>query len=181
MKYICIYSHFKPVQYQSQLRFFFTFIAFYCLCTYCSLFFYWCFLLPTLLLQCCKFPYGGTNKGTSYLLKCPSVFPKAQHNILKCVVWSTAQRYSVYCQRTKETWKHSHLRKNKKRQHNQCTLKIVSDYFNSGQLCYVSLVQPQRPSVTLTHSPWSVLVAGFQFSALITGKHTWPFSSMLGW
>lgn len=29
--------------------------------------------------------------------------------------------------------------------------------------------------------PWSVLVAGFQFSALITGRQTCPFSSMLGW
>lgn len=29
--------------------------------------------------------------------------------------------------------------------------------------------------------PWSVFVAGFQFSALIIGKHTWPFSSTFGW
>lgn len=29
--------------------------------------------------------------------------------------------------------------------------------------------------------PWSVLVAGFQFSALIIGKHTCPFSSIFGW
>ena len=29
--------------------------------------------------------------------------------------------------------------------------------------------------------PWSVFVAGFQFSGLMMGRHTWPFSSMLGW
>lgn len=29
--------------------------------------------------------------------------------------------------------------------------------------------------------PWSVLVAGFQFSALIIGKHTCPLSSIFGW
>ena len=29
--------------------------------------------------------------------------------------------------------------------------------------------------------PWSVFVAGFQFSALMIGRHTCPFSSMLGW
>lgn len=28
---------------------------------------------------------------------------------------------------------------------------------------------------------WSVLVAGFQLSALIIGKQTWPFSSIFGW
>ena len=29
--------------------------------------------------------------------------------------------------------------------------------------------------------PWSVFVAGFQFSGLMMGRHTCPFSSMLGW
>ena len=29
--------------------------------------------------------------------------------------------------------------------------------------------------------PWSVFVAGFQFSVLIIGKQTWPFSSIFGW
>lgn len=29
--------------------------------------------------------------------------------------------------------------------------------------------------------PWSVFVAGFQFSALMIGKQTCPFSSMFGW
>lgn len=29
--------------------------------------------------------------------------------------------------------------------------------------------------------PWSVLVAGFQCSVLMIGKHTCPFSSTLGW
>lgn len=29
--------------------------------------------------------------------------------------------------------------------------------------------------------PWSVFVAGFQFSAVIIGKHTCPFSSTFGW
>lgn len=29
--------------------------------------------------------------------------------------------------------------------------------------------------------PWSVFVAGFQFSALIIGRHIWPFSSTFGW
>ena len=31
--------------------------------------------------------------------KCRSVFPKAQYDILKCLVLSTTQRYSGYCQR----------------------------------------------------------------------------------
>ena len=31
--------------------------------------------------------------------KCGSVFPKVQDDILKCLVLSTTQRYSVYCHR----------------------------------------------------------------------------------
>ena len=31
--------------------------------------------------------------------KCQPEFPKVQDDILKCLVLSTTQRYSVYCQR----------------------------------------------------------------------------------
>lgn len=33
----------------------------------------------------------------------------------------------------------------------------------------------------IQNKPWSVFVAGFQFSAEIIGRQTWPFSSILGW
>ena len=45
-------------------------------------------------------------------------------------------------------------------------------------LAYVHHVLFEEPFSALT---WSVLVAGFQFSAATIGRHTWPFSSTLGW
>ena len=36
-------------------------------------------------------------------------------------------------------------------------------------------------TVKVASLPWSVLVAGFQFSAEMMGRHTWPRSSILGW
>ena len=42
--------------------------------------------------------------------KCGSVFPKAQDDVLKCLVLSTTQRYSVYCPRGKKKLEqYSHL------------------------------------------------------------------------
>ena len=54
-----------------------------------------------------------------------------------------------------------------------------------GELCCLKIENKEWPkeSGILKESdlPWSVLVAGFQLSAFVIGRHTWPFSSTLGW
>ena len=41
--------------------------------------------------------------------KCQSVFPQIQQEVLRCLVWSTAQRYSGYCQRGLKHTKNIHI------------------------------------------------------------------------
>lgn len=40
---------------------------------------------------------------------------------------------------------------------------------------------PQQYICRLFGLPCSTLVAGFQLSGRVTGRHTWPFSSIFGW
>ena len=41
--------------------------------------------------------------------KCGSVLPKAQDDVLKCLVLSTTQRYSVYCHRGEKKLENIHI------------------------------------------------------------------------
>ena len=43
--------------------------------------------------------------------KCRPVFPKAQGDVLKCLVLSTTQRYSVYCHRGGKKAENIHFKK----------------------------------------------------------------------
>lgn len=58
---------------------------------------------------------------------------------------------------------------------------IVNQRHQRLNNCQQNVSNINREDLKLVILPWSVLVAGFQFSALIIGKQTWPFSSMFGW
>lgn len=61
-------------------------------------------------------------------------------------------------------------------------MMLLREYFPE-EICYIFQMWKQMLTITNQSiiSPWSVLVAGFQFSGEMIGRQTCPFSSILGW